>query len=75
MLSDTKKIGKRSISNEHYFNFVNGQLGDNMRIQKIGSVWKVWFLDFNGKVQTVENQSFHTALCMMFINKTTELGE
>ena len=75
MLNDGRKIGKRSISNEHNFNFVNGQLGDNMKARKIGNVWKVWFLDCSDNIQTAEHKNLQLALSMAFINRTTTLGE
>ena len=57
MLSDTKKIGKRSISNEHNFKFVNGQLGDNMKNTLYGIIILFCFIaassmDYEEAVQT-----------------------
>lgn len=46
-----------------------------MKTQKIGNVWKVWFLDCGGSIQTAEHIRLQLALSMAFINKTTELGE
>lgn len=45
-----------------------------MMCQKIGNVWKLWFSDDFGNTQTVEHEIFHSALCMAFINRTTELN-
>ena len=51
------------------------KMGNSMKTQKIGNVWKVWFLDCADNIQTAEHKSLQLALSMAFINKTTELGE
>ena len=45
-----------------------------MKTQKIGNVWKVWFLDCADNIQTAEHKSLQLALSMAFINRTTVLG-
>jgi hypothetical protein len=46
-----------------------------MKTRKIGDIWKVWFLDCEGNIQTAEHKRLQMALSMAFINRTTVLGE
>ena len=49
-------------------------IGNNMKTRKIGDIWKVWFLDCEGNIQTAEHKRLQMALSMAFINRTTVLG-
>ena len=38
-----------------------------MKTRKIGNIWKVWFLDCEGNIQTAEHKSLQLALAMAFL--------